>query len=265
MACAFCCCQGVTGVGEVSPLPGFSSESLEEAEAQLRKLAPLLAGQVLPSSPSSLPGWLDGLLPKAGCLASVRCGVEMAVLHVSAQQTGLGLSGVLARLKPPTAQLVQASYIRINALRGRGGADGVRGHGPGGRAEVVKVKVGGGGVQQDVDRVNAMLRQPGARLRLDANQAWTMEEVRGGGRQSCRREGGARGLSTWFSVTGRRCRSCGSWSVPRPSSTSRSLSRTPCSCRSSTSRPDGPSGSRWTRACRASSRPPGTVCWRWRA
>lgn len=176
------------GVGEVSPLPGFSAESLEAAELQLENdVAPLLRHQPLPSSPSSLPSWLaslgggrkaaSGCVPASTWHPSVRCGVEMAVLHLLAQEHQLPLPSLLASLSPPApTPVTQASHVRINGLLGRGEEGTAEEQG---RREVVKVKVGGGPVDEDVTRVNGLLRHPGARLRLDANRAWTLPQVRG--------------------------------------------------------------------------------------
>ena len=161
--------SGVVGVGEVSPLPGFSTETLGEAERQLQKLAPTLRGRALPK----LAAWMEWLTGDTSLLPSVRAGLEMALVHVLAQEYRVGLPAVLTAANP--SHLLHTGQVCINGLLLRSSSTQAGGGGGGGR----KVKVGGRPLDDDVARVNALAAAlaPGPRLRLDANQAWSLEEA----------------------------------------------------------------------------------------
>lgn len=72
-----------------------------------------------------------------------------------------------------------ASHIRVHGLLDRDAASGLKAKGQGG-ITIMKVKVGGSTVEKDIQRVNELVSSMPSgtiRLRLDANQAWSLEEV----------------------------------------------------------------------------------------
>lgn len=170
------------GVGEVCPLPLFHKESLAEAEAQLGAVLAAWASDppALPPAIARLDGamgaWLARNCPCGqGLLPSVRSGLEMALLHVLGRAAG---AAHLAAAAAEARGFSCRSDVGVNSLVAReedlsGPSDG---------AVVVKVKVGRD-PREDARRTNqlaeVLLRQkgPAARLRLDANQAWTVEEA----------------------------------------------------------------------------------------
>lgn len=175
----------ITGIGEICPLPQFHRETLEEAERQLSKV--LVAWEANPPTvpmaaarlDGSMARWLKEQCPEGdSLLPSVRSGLEMAILHL------LCRAGCLPHLGSCAAGahgLSCCSRVGVNALVAREeDLGGLCGDG----ATVVKVKVGKDPVE-DAKRVNRcaeiLLAECGrgaeARLRLDANQAWSVEEA----------------------------------------------------------------------------------------
>jgi o-succinylbenzoate synthase len=107
---------------------------------------------------------------EGGLLPSVRAGVEMALVHVLAQEYRVGLPAVLTAGNP--SHLLHTGQVCMNGLVLRSSSSS---SGGGSR----KVKVGGRPVPEDITRINTMTAAlaPGHRLRLDANQSWSLEEV----------------------------------------------------------------------------------------
>jgi O-succinylbenzoate synthase len=133
------------GWGEVAPLPGFSHESL--AEAQLAACAWLQQWQsggcpvpAVPRQPALAFGSSCALAELAGVLP------EQADYR----------SAPLYAADANTADLVTALQAET----------------------VAKLKVGQGGPQQEADTVSALFAAlPGLLLRLDANRAWTLAQA----------------------------------------------------------------------------------------
>jgi o-succinylbenzoate synthase len=161
-------------------LPCFHKETLAEAEEQLRIVmeAWQTSRPPLPCAVAKLDGsmerWLTQHCPQGDkLLPSVRASLEMALLHLLSRAMGEPLVGSACR----TVQNC-GSDIGINALVAR--AEDLSGASEG--ATVVKVKVGKD-PQEDAQRVNRLaetleaLAGPEAHLRLDANQAWTIDEA----------------------------------------------------------------------------------------
>lgn len=201
--------QGCRGYGEAMPLPGFHSETIKDVEDQLHSLLPHFTNSTIPISclklDGSLTAWIDTTLKNKELYPSVRLGIEMAILHVASKV----LKTPLAMLYGHHLELSQSSYVRLNGLMDRKKSVSVGGGGVnsnssnnnqykhvGGSSSsnsnsnqhhVVKVKVGGRSVKEDVTMVNELVESlragradpPTAVLRLDANQAWTYEEVGG--------------------------------------------------------------------------------------
>mmetsp|Transcript_9867 Transcript_9867/g.27604 ORF Transcript_9867/g.27604 Transcript_9867/m.27604 type:complete len:1197 (+) Transcript_9867:1-3591(+) len=170
------------GVGEVCPLPMFHQESLAQAEEQLNLVLKAWS-QKPPAVPlelmrlnGAMGRWLAQSCPRGQeLLPSVRSGLEMALLHLLGRVSGAPHLGAAAAAEHG---LSCASHAGINALVAReedlnGALGGVT---------VVKVKVGKD-PGEDANRVNTLAnalqiqRGPSARLRLDANQAWSVDDA----------------------------------------------------------------------------------------
>lgn len=142
--------RGISGWGEVSPLPGFSRETLSDS---LRQLLALKSGKELPS-----------MYP------SVRFGMEMAMLNLTGKQREVPMRCILAE-DPcdvlPVNGLLSANqadvFTRARELLKKG-------------VEVLKIKVGQQSIDEDirvVERISQFIEEP-CRLRLDANGSWDL-------------------------------------------------------------------------------------------
>jgi o-succinylbenzoate synthase len=159
--------EGGFGLGEVTPLPDFGTETLPEAERGLETFR-------LGPGPQTVED-VSAAVSSLEALRATRAGVEMALLDLLSRRRGV-----------PLATLLGASalrVVRVNAL--------LRGETP---AEVaaeaaaavalgfgtLKLKVGGGSASLDGARLQAVRDAvgPSTRLRVDANAAWTETEAR---------------------------------------------------------------------------------------
>uniref|UniRef100_A0A7S3T993 AB hydrolase-1 domain-containing protein n=1 Tax=Emiliania huxleyi TaxID=2903 RepID=A0A7S3T993_EMIHU len=134
--------RAVRGLGEVCPLPGFHSESLDEAAAQLRSVAHRLQGALLPFAVARLDGsmsaWLAAACDRPSKLASgpllpsVRCALEMACLHLLAQAANTSIAQLVCCARRAPYQ----SHVRINGLLARGEASSLEAAADAARAAV---------------------------------------------------------------------------------------------------------------------------------
>ena len=145
---------GTTGWGEISPLPGFSSETLSEARVQTEEFAAQPGASVSDAASSSLP--------------SVRFGFEMASESLSLLQSPghrFGSPGThidLCGLLTGSRQQMIADAHRMKAIG----------------YKAVKVKVGGRSVADEVELVKELAGKiAGIKFRLDANGAWELTEA----------------------------------------------------------------------------------------
>lgn len=155
--------SGHEGWGDIAPLPGFSRESLAEAQQQARLACTRLEGRAYEDDPDLL----------ASLLPSVRFGFDSAYMMLGADfhNTGAGvwMGGEEYRVRL-SALLAGSTDACVAAAR---------------RAvtreyETFKLKVGQGTVEEQVERIRRVRDVlPGtAALRLDANRAWSLESAR---------------------------------------------------------------------------------------
>ncbi len=151
---------GCRGRGEAAPLPGWSAESLSEAQEALRCAAPLLEGSAIPDSPEGIAAVArDMALPPSAAHA-----VDQAMLSLLAAARGLPLARLLspgARAAVPISRLVHGPEDAAAAAR-----SGIR---------VVKLKVAALPLGEDIARVAATRAALGeaVAIRLDANGGWS--------------------------------------------------------------------------------------------
>lgn len=164
--------QGTIGWGDAAPLPGFSAHSLPEVVAVARRHAPLWTGTTIPHSEGTLDPSLRTLSCGPECPASLRFAAESAVVELVAATRGASVPAVLGDPR---------STVALNALLTRSEDDGparaARYREQGYRA--VKVKVGHGPVEEEIELLRAIRRSLGdaVTLRADANRAWSLEEA----------------------------------------------------------------------------------------
>lgn len=156
--------EDLEAVGDCAPLPEAGTETLAEAEAWLKRGIPAVAGK----APADLMRRMDA---DAGIPPAVRCGLETALLDLLSQRQGIGI----ARWLNPEA----VTEVRVNANLGAlddfvlERIDAVEG------SSVIKLKLGLAPAGVEIERLLRLgERLPdGLRLRLDANQAWGLEEA----------------------------------------------------------------------------------------
>ncbi|MFH0754023.1 MAG: o-succinylbenzoate synthase [Candidatus Omnitrophota bacterium] len=166
--------HGQMGFGEISPLAGVSRESLRKAGHQAELLAEELRNARLPMELPLLLEWFSRRLPADSICPSTRFGFETAILGMVAALQG---KAVCEFLKPGVLREITSAGLLQGSL-----ADVVRqvrfldskGY------RTFKLKVGSRNIPLDVQKVDAIRRilPPDARLRLDANRGWRLDEAR---------------------------------------------------------------------------------------
>ncbi len=156
---------GQSGFGEIAPFPGFSRETRNAAESEIRN--------ILQSS-------LDRLTPENICkiistaFPSVRFGLESAMIELKAKTSGISISKLLSE-KP-------SESISVNGLL-TGSKDEILrkayeykkiGY------KAVKLKVGTDKIENDIELTKLVRKAIGSKvlLRLDANRCWQMGDAK---------------------------------------------------------------------------------------
>ena len=177
-----CDAQGAFGLGEASPLPGYSRDELAAVEAALRGLsASRLQAALTPGSGTvghelrlNVLSTVAALLPEA--LPAARMGIETAALDFLSRRAGVSAPAWLGA--PDGAAVRLAALIGAAAepqlrARARGALDQGYTH--------LKIKLGKAGSWREESAAVAALRQavsPGVSLRVDANGAWSASQLR---------------------------------------------------------------------------------------
>lgn len=168
--------DGAEAWGEAAPLPGFSLESLDMAQAALVQCAQSLRGQPFPEQIEEYQA--RNMMPSLRW-PSVSFAVESAALGLRAAEAGLPLWRSICDDPPETLPvcalltgphknlLAQAEVLRSTDCR------------------AVKLKVGRDDLASEVDLVHALRSAlgPEIELRLDANRAWDFETAAAFGNQ----------------------------------------------------------------------------------
>lgn len=163
---------GRVGWGDSAPLPGFSEETLAAATDQLGRLT------AWADSREPAPDWIDphGVLHREidtlALVPSARFGLDLALFDLAAQALGKTLAQALHPDPEVTVPINALLVGRADAVL----AEAVRLVAAGYRT--LKLKVGRADLGEEVTLVRILAeRFPGVALRLDANQAWTMDEA----------------------------------------------------------------------------------------
>jgi o-succinylbenzoate synthase len=163
----------ISGIGEIAPLPAFAGGSLADACS----LLPVLAGRL---QHRSLHEALDLLAAEKvhTNTASTLCGLEIALLDALGKATGCGVSSLLS-----PAGFAPRAVVPVNAVIGARSTKEVVATALNAKKNgflCVKLKVGLGlSIHEEIERV-ASVRDvigPAMHLRLDANEAWQLEEA----------------------------------------------------------------------------------------
>ncbi len=188
--------QGISGIGEIAPLPAFGGGSLADACSLLSPLVARLHDKTLDEALDLLPaggidirrggglygrpcsGTVSPSFPASAFSTPALCGLEIALLDALGKAEGCGVCTLLSQ-----AGTVPRAKVPVNAVISARTIDGAiatawEAIAPG--FQCVKLKVGlGGSVQEEVKRVAAVRDAigPAMHLRLDANEAWNLEEA----------------------------------------------------------------------------------------
>jgi o-succinylbenzoate synthase len=180
--------RGISGIGEIAPLPAFGSGTLTDACSLLPALAALLHEKTLAEAldlllAGSKTGNVGADLSRPSpmyrpAFTSTLCGLEIALLDAIGKAEGCGVCtllspvGTVPRAKVPVNAVISARTMDAAIAAAREAIA------PG--FQCVKLKVGlGGGIREEVERVAAVRDAigPDMHLRLDANEAWNLEEA----------------------------------------------------------------------------------------
>lgn len=156
---------GNHGLGEISPFPGLSRESLQQALQQLKAFVPILS-----NTPGidfeSIKTLTSDLFP------SVRFGVESALIHLQANKNRTSIGGLLASDPLGTINVnalvtgEQNLVQEIEDIRQK-------------KYKAVKIKVGRDKIEQEIKFVRSVRQKLGPEIavRLDANRAWNLDNA----------------------------------------------------------------------------------------
>jgi O-succinylbenzoate synthase len=164
---------GPVGWGETSPLPGFSSEDIDEAAGQLHDLAGSMVGREVSKVSLDPEGSLAQGLDAMDLAPSVRFGFELSLWNLYAASSGRSLPELVTphpKVTVPVSALISGPPDEALERARRAWSAGY---------EAIKLKVGGRTVAEGVDLVRAVSEEMDAAgaLRLDANRAWSLEEA----------------------------------------------------------------------------------------
>lgn len=160
------------GWGDIAPLPGFSSETLDEALADVRRATGLLAEHPPGPDWSDPNGNLHRGLDALHLRPSAQFGLDLAAFDLAAERVGQTLAQTL-HPDPEVSVPINALLIgKPDAVLDEAERLVARGY------QTLKLKVGREPIDAEIALVRTLRdRFPGAALRLDANQAWTMAEA----------------------------------------------------------------------------------------
>jgi o-succinylbenzoate synthase len=163
--------DGVTGLGEGSPLPAFGGGSVADVRAVLRDRAPALIGADL----ASVPGIVAALPRDQPGAAAAYCALDVAAWDALGRSRRVRVASLLGGSVMPEVPVnatVGAATFEATVAAARAAVDaGFR---------TVKLKVGvAGSPVAEVARVAAVREAIGVEtgLRLDANGAWNEDEA----------------------------------------------------------------------------------------
>ena len=154
---------GLTGLGDIAPLPEFVTADVEACLRSIEDVAPRLVGYDV----GGVMCAFDAALPNVA-LAPLRCAIESACMDVEAQSVGTSVAALLAA-SPADAVAVNA----IAADERKAASAAAAGY------RCIKFKVGAATMAEDLAQVAAVRRAIGSdvALRLDANGAWSEGEA----------------------------------------------------------------------------------------
>ncbi|HEX4338010.1 MAG TPA: dipeptide epimerase [Polyangiaceae bacterium] len=159
--------DGTTGTGEAAPFPAVNGETRADVLAAVTQARAALVGE-----DAARFRRIAAILREACPAPTARCALESAVLDAFTRRAGVSLFHFFGGKDPSlTTDITIVTGTPDHAARAaeRAWKDGFT---------TLKVKVGGGDVEDDVARLTTIRGvAPGARLVLDANGGFTSDEA----------------------------------------------------------------------------------------
>lgn len=153
--------------GEISPLPGLHSESLDEAKLLVQNHFPHFIKELEASNDN----WIEFNYPKE-LTPSVKFGFEMMAFHYQLLRQRTSLTHFLKQELSFPVSLNGLLNCSLESLESEIQRCKFAGY------KTVKIKVGRKELKEDIQRVRLVRRQwADVEIRLDANQAWTLTEA----------------------------------------------------------------------------------------
>jgi len=174
--------RGISGIGEIAPLPAGGGAALADACSLLPALAAHLQDKT-PGDALELVRAVGADLSRPApiyrpAFTAVLCGLEMALLDAIGKAEGCGVCTLLS-----AAGTAPRTKVPVNAVIGAlapGAAIAAAREARNNGFRCVKLKAGlGGSLQEEIERVAAVREAigPAMHLRLDANEAWKLQEA----------------------------------------------------------------------------------------
>lgn len=167
---------GITGIGEIAPLPEFSGGTLAQAESVLPALARQLRGKQVQEALAHLSNITSS--PFQQDFATVYCGLEIALLDAQGKCEQKSVAQLLA--SPASKPKAQVAVNAVIAAPTREAASAAARLACDKGFRCIKLKVGMAlSMEEELTRIAAVREAigPTTRLRLDANEAWTLPEA----------------------------------------------------------------------------------------
>lgn len=160
--------NGAVGLGEISPLAGFSRETIDECVASAKEMVSMICGEAVPDSREKLRFWSDRHF---NAPPSVVFGFETMLVDLAAQAASVTMAQWYRN--SATTQVEINAVIASAILESEVSSKYQKGY------HTFKLKVGSLPVKEEIERI-ATLRKvagPDAKIRLDANRAYQLTDA----------------------------------------------------------------------------------------
>jgi len=164
---------GLSGVGDIAPLPGFSRESVEQAKSQTLSLCESFREITVPGDVPSLERQMDVHPDSFVFLPSVAFGFETALADLASKKADLPLTRWLNRDAMPRVPLNAILTGDLEEIEHEMISKRKMGY------MAYKIKVGQGNLKDDIARIGLARKYLGENvsIRLDANRAWNFDQA----------------------------------------------------------------------------------------
>jgi o-succinylbenzoate synthase len=166
--------RSLKGYGEATPIPGFGTESLEEACDALARFLPVFLREKQWSIEETLENFRIAF-PAANTALSA---IDTALCDLSSKQQDCSVAALLAgKFQTEVSGTVMVNGLLQSQILKELVEEAEQRWSEGFRT--FKIKVGVQSIAQDIERIGAVRKTLGedAKIRLDVNEAWTPEEA----------------------------------------------------------------------------------------